>query len=296
MSLVLEFSYVLCLYLCIYFVRPCLCTRILQLVDRRSFLFPVRLHVPFCSVQQYPSSARIAGRFYGVSLPFVILFRTTHLTCALSFAEHRYTIWNVVGSPPANVAVGRVKRGGFEPTEGAAKIVWPGGTIKIPSDTLRSDPKRLSIGWVMETAWGTPALQQESRMYAQQAIDEVNDNLYILPNTFLTLEGDFTVKGNDKTVDVYNAIEARAKAAGRPLAAALGGSSSHMNAIYAPQANVTVTQPNTGIPIVGYYTGAGVLSDSKKFPNFVRLYPPVSEVQHIYRKMAVSFHLFILAT
>jgi hypothetical protein len=100
------------------------------------------------------------------------------------------------------------------------------------------------------------------------------------------------VKGNDKTVDVFNAIEARAKAAGRPLAAALGGSSTHMATIYAPQANVTVTHPKTGVPIVGYYTGAGVLSDSKKFPNFIRLYPTASETQHIYRNMAVSFVLY----
>ena len=249
-------------------------------------MLPFRLHFPVCSA---PSGAHIAGRFDGIPLPFVILFRTTHLSRALSFVERRYTIWNVVGSPPVNVAVGRVKRGGFEPTMGAAKVVWPGGTTKIPADSpRRSDPKNLSIGWVMETAWGTPTLQQESRMYAQQAIDEINDNLYILPNTFLTLEGDFTVKGNDKTVDVYNAIEARAKAADRPLAAVLGGSSSHMDAIYAPQANVTATHPKIGIPIVGYYTGAGVLSDAKKFPNFIRLFPPVHEVQHIYRKMAVS--------
>jgi len=152
-----------------------------------------------------------------------------------------------------------------------------------------SDPAALSIGWVMETAWGTPTLQQESRMYAQQAIDEINADLYILPNTHLTLEGDFSVNGNDKTAEAFNAVDARATAAGRPLAAVLAGSSSHMVAIYAPQANVTVTRPSTGVPIVGYYTGAAVLSDSKKFPNFIRLYPPVSEYQHIYRKMAVRF-------
>jgi len=225
-----------------------------------------------------------ASSLTGMGFSYVPPHRSSfpfHLHCS----NHRYTLWNVQGSQ--NVDVGRIKKEGFEPSN--KKVLWPGKTTRIPMDTIRSDPKNLSIGWVMETAWGTPTLQQESRMYAQQAIDEVNDNLYILPYTFLTLEGDFTVKGNDKTVDVYNAIEARAKAAGRPLAAALGGSSSHMAAIYAPQANVTVTHPKTGIPIVGYYTGAGVLSDSKKFPNFVRLYPPVSEVQHIYRKMAVSF-------
>ena len=140
----------------------------------------------------------------------------------------------------------------------------------------------------METAWGTPALQQESRMYAQQAIDEINDDFFILPNTHLTLEGDFSVNGNNQTAEAFNAIDARATAAGRPLAAVLAGSSSHMKTIYALQANVTVTQPSTGVPIIGYGTGAGVLSDSKRFPNFVRLYPPVSETQHAYRKVALE--------
>ena len=211
--------------------------------------------------------------------------------CCTTGVAHRYTILNVVGSPPQNVAVGRVNKEGFVPFAGMAKVVWPGGTTRIPQDTQRSmsDPVALSIGWVMETAWGTPALQQESRMYAQQAIDEINADLYILPNTHLTLEGDFSVNGNDKTAEAFNAVDARATAAGRPLAAVLAGSSSHMVAIYAPQANVTVTRPSTGVPIVGYYTGAAVLSDSKKFPNFIRLYPPVSEYQHIYRKMAVRF-------
>ena len=175
---------------------------------------------------------------------------------------------------------------------GMAKVVWPGGTTRTPPhDTHRSlsDPAALSIGWVVETAWGTPALQQESRMYAQQAIDEINADLYILPNTHLTLEVDFSVNGNDQTAEAHNAIEARAEAAGRPLAAVLGDSSSHMKTIYAPQANVTVTRPSTGVPIMGYNTGAGVLSDSKKFPNFIRLYSPASETQHIYKKAALQW-------
>jgi hypothetical protein len=111
-------------------------------------------------------------------------------------------------------------------------------------------------------------------MYAQQAVDEINDNLYILPNTHVTLEMDFRVNNNDKTVEAANAIEARAKAAGRPLAAMLGGSSSHMKSLYDLQANATVTRRSTGVPIVGFYTGAGELSDSTKFPNFIRLQPP----------------------
>ena len=154
------------------------------------------------------------------------------------------------------------------------------------------DPPNVSIGWVPDASFGTPATVEVSRMYAQQAIDEINADLYILPNTHLTLEADFSVNKNDKTVEAFNAIGVRAKAAGRPLAMVLGTSSSHMATIYAPQANVTVTRPSTGVPIVGSYTGAGVLSDSKKFPNFVRLYPPVSEVQQIYRKMAVRFMLY----
>jgi hypothetical protein len=112
-------------------------------------------------------------------------------------------------------------------------------------------------------------------MYAQQAIDEINADLYILPNTHLTLEGDFSVNGNDKTVEAFNAISVRAQAAGRPLAVVLGTSSSHMATIYAPQANVTVTRPSTGVPIVGYYTGAGVLSDSKKFPKYVIIFQSI---------------------
>ena len=183
-----------------------------------------------------------------------------------------------------------MKKGGFERIVGSPKVIWPGGTTKLPQDKLRSgDPAQLSIGWIIESSWGTPALWQESRMYAQQAIDEVNDNLFLLPNTHLTLEEDSSVNGNDVTVKAHNAVEARAKAAGRPLAAVMACSSSHMTSIYAPQANATVTQPSTGIPIIGYFTGAGVLSDSKRFPNFVRLYPPVSEVQHILRKMALRF-------
>ena len=126
---------------------------------------------------------------------------------------------------------------------------------------------------VPETAWGTLAHQLEVRMYAQQAIDELNDNLFILPNTQLTLEANFTVNGNDLTIEAYNDIYARANAANRPVAAMLGGSSSHMAKIYAPGANVAVTaNTSTGVPIVGYYTGAGVLSDPEKFPSFVRLY------------------------
>ena len=209
--------------------------------------------------------------------------------CCINDIAHRYTILNVVGSPPQNVAVGRVNKEGFVPVAGMAKVVWPGGTTRTPQDTQRSDPAALSIGWVTETAWGTPALQQESRMYAQQAIDEINDDFFILPNTHLTLEGDFSVNGNNQTAEAFNAIDARATAAGRPLAAVLAVSSSHMKTIYALQANVTVTQPSTGVPIIGYYTGAGTLSDSTKFPNFVRLYPPVSETQHIYKKAALQW-------
>ena len=93
---------------------------------------------------------------------------------------------------------------------------------------------------------------------------------------------------NDKTIEAYAAIDARAKAAGRPLAAVLAASSSHMATIYAPQANVAVTQRSTGVPIVGYDTGAGVLSDPKAFPNFIRLYAPVSQTQHVYRKVALQ--------
>ena len=209
--------------------------------------------------------------------------------CCINDIAHRYTILNVVGSPPQNVAVGRVNKEGFVPVAGMAKVVWPGGTTRTPQDTQRSDPAALSIGWVVESAWATPALRQESRMYAQQAIDEINDDLYILPNTHLTLEVDERVNGNDLTIEAHNAIDVRAKAAGRPLAAVLAGSSSHMKTIYAPQANVTVTQPSTGVPIIGYYTGAALLSDSTKFPNFVRLYPPVSETQHIYKKAALQW-------
>ena len=220
------------------------------------------------------------------------VFHFTYLTqlfvASMIFdTARRYTIWNIQGSPPINVDVGRVQKDGFEP--GAATIMWPGGTTKLPQDTLRGDPPNLSIGWVVESAWATPALRQESRMYAQQAIDEINDNLFILPNTHLTLEVDERVHGNDKTVEAHNAIEARAKAAGRPLCAVLAMSSSHMSSIYAPKANVTVTQRSSGVPIVGYYTGAGELSDSKRFPNFIRLYPPVSETQHVYRKVAFQF-------
>ena len=185
--------------------------------------------------------------------------------------------------------MGYVKKGGFEPIEGADKIVWPGSTTDFPHDTLRADPKNLSIGWVVESAWATPALRQESRMYAQQAIDEINDDDFILPNTYLTLEVDERVHGNDLTVEAHNAIEARAKAAGRPLAAVLGSSSSHLKTIYAPHAGVAVTKRSTGVPIVGYDTGTEVLSDSKKFPNFVRLYPPASETQHIYKKAALQW-------
>ena len=203
-----------------------------------------------------------------------------------------YTMWNIVGtpgSPPKDVAVGRVYRDEFKLNNKDVAVIWPGGTTKIPQDILRGDPKNLSIGWVVESAWGSVETRQESRMYAQQAIDEINDNAYILPNTHLTLEVDERVQGNDKTVEAANAIEARAKAAGRPVAAMLGSSSSHMASLYDPQANATVTQRSTGVPIVGYNTGAGVLSDSKRFPNFVRLYPPVSEMQYIFRKTALQF-------
>ena len=165
--------------------------------------------------------------------------------------------------------------------------MWPGGTTKIPQDTLRLDPPNISIGWIPETAWGTPTLQQDSRVYAQQAIDEINADLFILPNTHLTLEVDERVHNNNLTVKAFNAIATRAKAAGRPLASLMAISSTHMQTIYAPHNNVTVTQPTTGVPIVGYYTGASFLSDSKKFPNFVRLYPPVSEVFAVVKKMAV---------
>jgi hypothetical protein len=192
-----------------------------------------------------------------------------------------YRVFNTQGSPPQNVVVGSVVESGFKSIEGGAtNVVWPGGTTKIPQDTLRADPKNLSVGWVIDTSWTTPVLAQELRMYAQQAIDEINDNRFLLPNTHLTLEMDSRVNGNDKTIEAYNSIEARAKAAGRPLAMVLAAASSHMATIYSPQANVTVTQRNTGVPIVGYETGAGVLSDSKRFPNFIRLYPPVSETQH----------------
>ena len=187
-----------------------------------------------------------------------------------------YTVYNVQGSPPQNVAVGRVKREGFERIEGAVNFVWSGGTTKMPQDTLRQDPMNLSIGWVIESAWSSPAMEKVSRMYAQQAIDEVNLNPFILPNTHLVLEID-RVDGNVNTAKAYNSIAARAKAAGRPLAAVLAAASSHMETIYDPHMNVMVTQRSTGVPIVGYDTGAGVLSDSKKFPNFVRLYPPVSD-------------------
>ena len=124
-------------------------------------------------------------------------------------------------------------------------------------------------------------------MYAQQAVDEINDNLFILPNTHLTLEMDARVYNNDKTVEAANAIEARAKAAGRPLVAMLGGSSSHMAAMY--DAKLPITQKSTGVPIVGFYTGAGKLSDTANFPNFVRMYPPVSVSQHILKKLALEF-------
>ena len=197
-----------------------------------------------------------------------------------------YQVMNVQGSPPQSVVVGRVEKGGFESPKGAAKAVWPGGTTKFPQHLVRRDPKNLSVGWVVETAWLTPVLKQEARMYFQQAIDEINDSPYLLPNTYLTLEMDDRVNANDKTVEAYNFIEARARAAGRPLAMVLAASSSHMATIYNPQNNVTVTRRSTGVPIIGYGTGAGVLSDSKRFPNFVRLYPPVSETQHAYRKVA----------
>ena len=202
--------------------------------------------------------------------------------------EHK--IWNVQGSPPANVAVGRVLEDGFQPIAGAANVLWPGGTTKIPQDSALTEvPTNVSIGWVVEMAWGTPALRQESRMYAQQAIDEINDDLFILQNTHLHLEVDETVNNNVNTMEAFNAIVVRAAAAGRPLAAVLAMSSSHMATIYAPQANVTVTQQSTGIPIVGFYTGAGELSDPARFPNFIRLYPPVSETQHAFEKVILKF-------
>ena len=88
-------------------------------------------------------------------------------------------------------------------------MIWPGGTTKLPQDVLRLDPKNISIGWVIESAWATPVSEQESRMYAQQAVDEINDDLFLLPNTFLTLEVE-TVMNNAKTVEAHNAVEARA--------------------------------------------------------------------------------------
>ena len=205
--------------------------------------------------------------------------------------QFEYKIWNIQGSPPANVAVGRVSEDGFQPIAGAANVLWPGGTSKIPqdSDSLTVIPTNVSIGWVVEMAWGTPALRQESRMYAQQAIDEINDDLFILQNTHLHLEVDETVHNNVKTTEAFNAIEVRAAAAGRPLAAVLAMSSSHMATIYAPQANVAVTQQSSGVPIVGFYTGAGELSDPTRFKNFIRLYPPVSETQHAFEKVILKF-------
>ena len=62
-----------------------------------------------------------------------------------------------------------------------------------------------------------------------------------------------------------------------------------MATIYAPQANVAVTQQSSGVPIVGFYTGAGELSDPTRFKNFIRLYPPVSETQHAFEKVILKF-------
>ena len=181
-----------------------------------------------------------------------------------------YTMWNVVGTPgsqPKNVAVGRVFRDEFKLNNKDVAVIWPGGTTKVPQDTLRSDPKNLSIGWVVESAWGTVATRQESRMYAQQAIDEINDNAYILPNTHLTLEVDESVQGNDKTVEAANAIEARAKAAGRPVAAMLGSSSSHMASLYNPQANANGDATEHRGTDRGFSTQApGCLATPRDFP------------------------------
>ena len=186
-----------------------------------------------------------------------------------------------------SVAVGHVRKDRFEAAGGGA-ITWPGATTTIPQDTPRLDPTNISIGWVIERSWTPPVMEQILRMYAQQAIDEINDNFYVLPRTHLTLEVE-TVNGNVKTVEAYNAVAARARAAGRPLGAILAAASSHMTSIYNPAAGVDVLRRSTGVPVMGYGTGASFLSDPKKYPNFIRLFPPVTETQHVFRKVALHF-------
>jgi hypothetical protein len=41
-----------------------------------------------------------------------------------------------------------VTSAGIDDIPGAPKVVWSGGTPKIPQDVVRLDPKHLTIGWV----------------------------------------------------------------------------------------------------------------------------------------------------
>ena len=174
------------------------------------------------------------------------------------------------------VSIGFVKESGFAPAVPETPTRWPGKGSERPLDFDRKgDPANLTVGWVVDTSWGDAAFQAMRAMYAQQAIDQVNaDKLYVLPKTKLFLEFvhvDTSAKNASRAgyQALFGDLVARAAAAGRPMAGMLGSTSTLATAF------LDATDVKQ-VPMVGYYTAATHLSNKTKYPNFVRIFPPVT--------------------
>jgi hypothetical protein len=226
----------------------------------------------------------------------VILTRNQAVSGSLSFAaavekKNNRATWNfryelinfqqkVVGdlssTTTEEVSIGFVKESGFAPAVPASPTRWPGKVSERPVDFDRKgDPANLTVGWVIDTSWGDAAFHAIRIMYAQQAIDQVNaDTVYVLPKTKLFLEFvnvDTSAKNASKISyqALFGDLVARAATAGRPMAGMLGSTSTLAKAF------LDATEVKQ-VPMVGYYTAATDLSNKTKYPNFCRLFPPVS--------------------
>ena len=194
------------------------------------------------------------------------------------------------------VEVGNVGKHGFVPTVGVP-IRWLGGSSERPLDSNDGAaggaviPKALTVAVVFDHIYGTAWYFERLLMYVKQAVKEVNADPNLIPHTQLILDyetmdstGWAVSKRDSHYASNHILIATRAANAGRPVAAFLPGLSN--------LATVGLSRPWIDpvmkmVPQIGVGTGAPHLQDPVKYPNFVRLFPPIYFSEQLYLKFAL---------
>ena len=194
------------------------------------------------------------------------------------------------------VEVGNVGKHGFVPTVGVP-IRWLGGSSERPLDSTDGAaegaviPKALTVAVVFDHIYGTAWYFERLLMYVKQAVKEVNADPNLIPHTQLILDyetmdstGWAVSKRDSHYASNHILIATRAANAGRPVAAFLPGLSN--------LATVGLSRPWIDpvmkmVPQIGVGTGAPHLQDPVKYPNFVRLFPPIYFSEQLYLKFAL---------